>query len=228
MAHRDGVETYLLCLTDGQAAHHRGEAADDAELGQMRRAELAAACEVLRITGYEVLHYPDGELRRENFYALAGSIAERIRSVRPQVVLTFGGDGGVNLHRDHTMVSVATTAAFHWAGRREFFPEQLDRGLKPYASQKLYYSNTPWVIVRDRPELSSSPTVPYSLTLELGEFAHRKLAAFGKHSTQAGVLKRVGDAVRKHLEVERYLLAAAPGHIGVAADKALFAGVIPD
>jgi LmbE family N-acetylglucosaminyl deacetylase len=228
MAHRDGVETYLLCLTDGQAARHRGSAADAAELGRMRRAELAAACNVLQVTGCEVLHYPDGELRREDFYGLAGSIAERIRTLRPQVVLTFGGDGGVNLHRDHTMVSLATTAAFHWAGRREFFSEQLDRGLKPYAPQKLYYSSTPWVLVRDRPELSASPTVRYSFTLHLGEFAQRKFEAFRKHSTQVGVLERVGDAVLKHLQVEQYLLAAAPGHISVAADTALFAGVVPD
>jgi LmbE family N-acetylglucosaminyl deacetylase len=228
MAHREGVETYLLCLTDGQAAHHRGEAADASELGRMRRAELAAACEVLQITGYEVLHCPDGELHRENFYGLAGTIAERMRSLRPQVVLTFGGDGGINLHRDHTMVSLATTAAFHWAGRREFFPEQLERGLQPYAPQKLYYSHTPWIIVRDRPELSASPTVPYSLTLELGSLAETKFSAFLKHSTQAGVLERVGDAVRKHLGIERYLLAAAQGHIGVAEDTALFAAVVPD
>ncbi len=228
MAHRDGVETHLLCLTDGQAAHHRGDASDAAELGSMRRAELAAACEVLHITSYEVLHYPDGELRRENFYGLAGSIAERIRSFRPQVVLTFGGDGGVNLHRDHTMVSVATTAAFHWAGRREFFTEQLERGLKPYAPQKLYYSYTQWVMVRDRPELSNSPTVPYSITLQLGEFAERKIEAFRKHSTQVAILDRVGEVLRKHLAVERYLLAAAPGQIGVAEDTSLFAGVVPD
>jgi LmbE family N-acetylglucosaminyl deacetylase len=228
MAHRDGVQTNLLCLTDGQAAHHRGDAADAAELGRLRRAELAAACEVLQITGYEVLHYPDGELRHENFYGLAGAIAERLRRVRPHVVLTFGGDGGVNLHRDHTMVSVATTAAFHWAGRRDFFPEQLDRGVQPYAPQKLYYSHTQWVKVRDRPELSASPTVPYSLTLELGNLAETKFAAFQKHSTQAGVLERVGDVVRKHLEIEQYLLAAAPGRIGVAADTGLFAGVVPD
>jgi len=228
MAHRDGVETNLLCLTDGQAAHHRGEAADDAELGQMRRAELAAACAVLRVTKYEILHYPDGDLPQQDSYALAGVIAERIRSIRPQVVLTFGGDGGVNLHRDHTMVSVATTAAFHWAGRREFFAEQLERGLQPYAAQKLYYANTPWVMVRNRPELSASPTVPYSLTLELGKFAERKIKAFRKHSSQVVILDRVGDVLRKHLAVERYLLAAAPGQIGVTADSALFAGVIPD
>ena len=228
MAHRDGIETYLLCLTEGQAARHRGEAADDAELGRMRRAELAAACEVLGITRSEVLHYPDGELPRQDFYELAGVIAQHIRTVRPHVVLTFGGDGGVNLHRDHTMVSVATTAAFHWARRAEFFPEQLQRGVRPYAPQKLYYSNTPWVMVRDRPELTASPTVPYSLTLELGSLAETKLAAFHKHSTQAGVLKRVGDAVRKHLQVEQYLLAAAPGRVAVAEDTALFGGVTPD
>ena len=228
MARRDGVETHLLCLTDGQAAHHRGDASDGAELGQMRRAELAAACEVLQLTSSEILHYPDGELRRENFYALAGTIAERVRTIRPQVVLTFGGDGGVNLHRDHTMVSLATTAAFHWAGRPEFFPEQLDRGLQPYAPQKLYHSYTPWVMVRDRPELSNSPTVPHSLTLHLGEFAQRKIEAFRKHSTQAAILDRVGDVLSKTLEVERYLLAAAPGQISVTDDTALFAGLVPD
>ena len=228
MAHRDGVETHLLCLTDGQAAHHRGEASDSAELGQMRRTELAAACEVLQVTSYEVLHYPDGELRHEDFYALAGTIVERIRSVRPQVVLTFGGDGGVNLHRDHTMVSLATTAAFHWAGRREFFPEWRDRGLQAYTPQKLYYSHTPWVMVRDHPELSASPTVPYSLTLELGDFAKRKIEAFRKHSTQVAILDRVGEILKKHLATERFVLAAAPGQIGVAADMALFSGVVPD
>jgi LmbE family N-acetylglucosaminyl deacetylase len=233
MAHRDGVETSLLCLTDGQAAHHRGEATDAAELGRLRRVELAAACEVLGVTRYEVLHYPDGELPQQDFYALAGVIVGRIRSLRPQVVLTFGGDGSINLHRDHTIVSAATTAAFHWAGRTEFFPEQLERGhlergLQPYAPQKLYYAGTPFITVRGRPELSNSPTVPWSLALKLGALSEIKFAAFRKHSTQAGVLERVGDIVRQHLEVERYLLAAAPGHIFAADDTALFAGVVSD
>ena len=106
MAHRDGVETSLLCLTDGQAAHHRGDAADSAELGRMRSAELAAACEVLGVTRCEVLHYPDGDCRGRISMRSLVIIVEHIRSLRPQVVLTFPGDGGVNLHRDHTMVSM--------------------------------------------------------------------------------------------------------------------------
>lgn len=225
MAHRDGVETHLLCLTDGQAAHFRGGVEDNIELGRQRRAELAAACEILGVTGHEVLHYPDGELLREDFLKLTGDVVARIRRVRPQVVLTFGGDGSVNLHRDHTITSAAATAAFHWAGRGEFFAEQ---ELAPYAPQKLYYAATPFVTVRDRPELSSAPTVPWSLSLELGEFADRKMEAFAKHSSQAGVLERVRDIVLKHLEKERYLLVAAKGQISVMEDSAMFAGVIAD
>ena len=70
--------------------------------------------------------------------------------------------------------------------------------------------------------------MPYSLTLELGKFAERKIEAFRKHSSQVVILDRVGDVLRKHLGVERYLLAAAPGQIGVTADLGLFAGVVAD
>lgn len=225
MAHRDGVETSLLCLTDGQAAHFRGGVDDSAELGRKRRAELAAACEALGVTRHEVLRYPDGELPQQDFYPMVGEIVDRIRAWRPQVVLTFGGDGGVNLHRDHTAVSVAATAAFHWAARAEFFPKQ---NLAPYAPQKLYYSTTPFVSVREHPELSGSATIPYSLTLELGEFARAKWEAFSKHSSQAGVLDRVKKHIAEAFISERYLLVAARGQISVNKDTGLFDLVIPD
>ena len=228
MAHRDGVETSILCLTDGQAAHFRGEASSAAELGKLRRAEFVAACEVLKVTQHEILHFPDGELLRQDFYALTGAIVEYIRKWRPQVVLTFGGDGGVNLHRDHTMVSLATTAAFHWARRAEFFPEQIEQGLAAYGPQKLYYSSTPFIAVRNRPELANSPVVPYSLTLEPGPLAEKKFEAFEKHSTQLGVLERVRNIAEEHLYIEHYLLAAARGIISASADDALFANVQAD
>ena len=131
-AHARGAETTVLCLTEGQAATNRGETRSGAELAAVRRAEFDAACKVLKVTHSEVLHYPDGELWRENFYDLTGLLVRRIRADRPQVVMTFGGEGSVNLHRDHTMVSVMTTAAFHWAGRSFAYEEQFAEGLKPY------------------------------------------------------------------------------------------------
>jgi LmbE family N-acetylglucosaminyl deacetylase len=41
-----GAETYVVCLTDGQAATHRGDTTSDVALGQMRREEFKASCEV--------------------------------------------------------------------------------------------------------------------------------------------------------------------------------------
>lgn len=225
LAAQAGVETSVLCFTDGQAAHFRGSASGNQELGELRREEMAAACAVLGVTRCEVLHYPDGALARSNVLEMTGVVVERIRRWRPQVVLTFGGDGGVNLHRDHTVVSAIATMGFHWAARAEMFPGELPA----WSPQKLYYSSTPFVSVRDRPELTGiAATTPWSLTLELGDLADRKLQAFKKHTSQQGVLKRVGESVRKAMQVERYLLVARRGGTSVTEDTAMFAGVSED
>jgi LmbE family N-acetylglucosaminyl deacetylase len=229
LAHEAGAETFVLCFTDGQAAHFREGAAAGADLGKLRRAEMDAASAVLGVTGHEVLNFPDGQLAKQSFQEMVGIVVEHVRRWKPQVVLTFGGDGGVNLHRDHTMISAVTTAAFHWAGRVEMFPDHVDMGLHPWAPQKLYYSSTPFVSVRDRPELTeTAATVPWSLTLELGALAERKLEAFGKHSSQQGVLKRVGDQVKQAMRVERFLLAAKRGLGPAAADIGMWAGIEDD
>ena len=62
--HSRGVETYVVCLTSGQAATNRGKARSDEELAVIRRAEFAESCRVLRVTRAEILNYPDGALDR--------------------------------------------------------------------------------------------------------------------------------------------------------------------
>jgi LmbE family N-acetylglucosaminyl deacetylase len=222
LARNAGAETCVLCFTDGQAAHFRGDAAGDAELGAIRREEMASACAVLGVTRFEVLHFPDGALAQENFHAMTGAAVGYIRRWRPQVVLTFGGDGGVNLHRDHTVVSAVATMAFHWAGRREMFPS---KGT-PWSPQKLYYSSTPFISVRGQSELAHTAAItPWSLTLELGSLGERKFEAFAKHASQHGVLERVGDQVKRAMQTERYLLVARRGGTSVTADESMFAGI---
>ncbi len=233
LAHQQKIETSIVCLTAGQNAHFRAGAKDSEDLARIRRIELAAACEVLGVTRHEVLDFTDGQLAHENFYALVGVLVSYIRRWRPQIVLTFGGDGGVNLHRDHIVLSLATTAAFHWAARPEFFPEQIGvsfqgQRLDVYRPQKLYYSSTPFVSVRSRPELDGSPTVPWSLSFELGPLGERKFEAFRKHGTQQGVIARVGPSIHEHFKYERYLLAAAPGLLQITNDPGLFEGIEPD
>src|SRR6202012_2234845 len=129
-----GIETSVICLTDGQAATHRGSATSGKELGEMRRAEFAASCKVLGVAHHELLDYQDAKLEFANLSEVAGKLVARIRSFRPQVVITFGSDGGLNPHPDHTVVSAATTAAFHWAASAKRY---LELG-ELYQPQRLY------------------------------------------------------------------------------------------
>jgi len=84
LAAERGVETYVVCLTDGQAARNRGDAASGEELGQMRRAEFAASCRVLGVAQHELLDYHDAQLERVDFSSAAGRLVERVRRFRPR------------------------------------------------------------------------------------------------------------------------------------------------
>jgi LmbE family N-acetylglucosaminyl deacetylase len=222
-AHQRGVESSVICLTEGRAASNRGKAADDNELAQHRRQEFAAALKVLGVAHGEVLDYPDGGLARQDFFAVTTVLVERIRRFRPHVVLTFGGDGNVNLHMDHTMVCFFTTAAFHWAGRSNFAAEQA--GLLPYRPQKLYYAVAPFLAYADKEETKKIALVPASLTLDVGDFKAKKLEAFMQHTSQAEMLAKVRAVFDETGGEEKYLLAAAPGMRSTPVETDMFAGL---
>lgn len=130
-----GVETCVLCLTPGQAATYRGGAKDDHELATMRRKEFAASCEILRVSRGIVLDYPDGHLHRQDLYRVVRDLILQVRGFCPQVVLTFGPEGGVTAHSDHSMASLYATLAFHWAGRENCFPDQFGSGVTAHRAQ---------------------------------------------------------------------------------------------
>jgi len=224
-AHQRGVETSVVCLTEGRAASNRGNARNGDELAALRRQEFAAALRVLDVDHGEVLAYPDGELARQDFVGITTELVERVRRFRPQVVLTFGGDGNVNLHPDHTMVCFFSTAAFHWAGRSNFAPEQIAAGLLPYRPQKLYYAVAPFLAHADAEEAPKIALVPASLELELGDLKARKIEAFQQHTTQAELLVKVKAIFAKTGDEEGYLLAAAPGMRSSPLETDMFAGI---
>jgi LmbE family N-acetylglucosaminyl deacetylase len=223
LAHQRGVETSVICLTEGRAGSHRGTARTDDELGDLRRQEFASALRVLNVTQGEVLNYPDGGLADLDFTAVTKVLVERIRRFRPHVVLTFGGDGNVNLHPDHTMVSFFATAAFHWAGRSKFAPEQT---LLPYRPQKLYYAAAPFLAHADEEEARKIALMPASLVLELGDLKAKKLEAFTQHTTQAALLAKVKVVFEQTGDEEKYLLAAARGFRSSPLETDMFAGIV--
>jgi LmbE family N-acetylglucosaminyl deacetylase len=225
MAHQRGVETSVVCLTEGRGASHRGDARDEDELAQLRRHEFATALRVLGVAHGEVLSYPDGGLLHQDFAAVTSVLVERIRQFRPHVVLTFGGDGNVNLHPDHTMVSFFSTAAFHWAGRTNFAPEQLADGLLPFRPQKLYYAAAPFLAHSNPEDARNITLMPASLVLASADMKAKKLEAFQQHKTQAGMFAKVKAAFDETGDEEKYLLAAIRGLPSSPLETDMFAGI---
>ncbi len=196
-----GVRTSVICLTDGQAATHRGESKSAEELGAMRRAEFVASCRILGVAHEEIWDYQDAQLEFADFSKLAGRLVATIRTFQPNVVITFGGEGALNSHPDHTMVSAATTAAFHWAGNPKRY---IDAG-EIFQPERLFYLSSNFFLPDRRPPLLA----PWTLTLDIRAVFARKQEAFAAHASQAPLMERTRALFEEHGQDERYVLAAA-------------------
>jgi len=219
--HERGAEIYLICLTPGQAASHRGTAKTDHELAAIRRKELAASCELLGIDRWIVLDYADGQLHRVDLQKVVGDLVRHIREFRPHILLTFGPEGAVTGHTDHSMASVFATLAYEWAGRQNRCADQLIDGLEVHTTQKLYYTTANFALTDRMP---TSPA-PVTATIEIGERMQTKVNAFAAHTTQAPAFPWVRDTILTRGPEEWFHLAARskPGLVSLETD--LLAGI---
>ena len=221
---KHGVETYVICLTTGTAATHRGGATSDEELADIRRREFAEACSILQVSHGEVLDFPDGKLDRVNFHEPVAALVRRMREIRPQVVATIGPEGAVTAHPDHSMASLFATAAFHWAGRSNRFVDQLESGLTPHRAQKLYYATADFALP-DRQPIAPAPT---TAIIDVGEIAETKIKTFAAHASQKPLLPLFESHIRRRGNFERFHLAAAITERLMTIETDLFTGVTGD
>ena len=212
-----GVETHVICLTDGQAAKNRGDAASAAELGRMRREEFAASCRVLGVSHFEMLDYRDGELMQASVIEAAGRLTGIMRRVRPDVVITFGGDGGMNVHPDHMMVSFLTTTAFHWCAQEQRAPE----AGAVFSPERLFHATTDAFL----PDRLPPRPVPWSVVLDIRPVRERKQQAFRQHISQAPLMESTRDFFDQHGAQEFYTLIASKDAQPFAAMTDLFEGL---
>ena len=139
----EGVEVFLLTATRGDAGRYRGLPQSDPQhpgrsaLGQIREAELRAAASALGLREVSLLDYPDGRLDAANPREAIGQIASALRRVRPDVVVTFGPDGGYG-HPDHIAISQFTTAAIVVAADGRFSGNDT-AARAAHSVAKLYY-----------------------------------------------------------------------------------------
>ncbi len=219
-----GVETYVVCLTSGQAATHRGNTKSDEELGATRRREFAESCRILRVTRGEVLDYRDGVLDRCDQYLVIGHLTRLVRRIRPHVVMTFGSEGAITAHPDHSMAGMFATMAFQWAGRTNRYVDQLENGVRPYRPQKLYFATAAFTLA-DRQPVSLPPA---TAIIDVSEYFDLKVQAFKAHGTQAPLVPVFENSLKQRGRQELFHLAAAITPRQVEIETDLLAGVIED
>ena len=127
----EGAEVFLVTATLGDGGRFRGHRPGEPEhpgreaLGAIREAELRAAAAALGVREIALLGYRDQQLDRADPKEAIGRIVTALRQFRPDVVVTFGPDGGYG-HPDHVAICQLTTAAVVAAARE-------------HAVSKLYY-----------------------------------------------------------------------------------------
>ncbi len=132
-----GVETYCLCASRGERGWFGPEEQNPGleALGRIRTKEMENAAKELGMQGLEFLGYTDGEVDQADPQEVIGKIVSHIRSIRPQVVVTFPPDGNYG-HPDHIAIGQFTSAAIVCAADPSYHDSE---SLPSHRVQKLYY-----------------------------------------------------------------------------------------
>ncbi len=245
-----GVAVHLICATRGEAGESDLDDLGDCEdLACRREQELRCAAEILGLAEIHLLGYRDsgmaGSAANRHPQALvqadpdlvAGQVADLMRRLRPQVVLTFDPYGGYD-HPDHIAMHRATIAAF----------ERLPGDERP---QKLYFTvfsrtTLRWA-VRVMPLFGVNPAaagknrdinlravleheLPVTTRIDVSATYDVKLRAFACHSSQLsgpgaiwGRLPRW--LVRRWQAAETFYRARPASQPGERMERDLFAEV---
>ena len=112
---REGVKVYLAIATKGEkGADEHSPIPPGEALAKARRAEAECACQRLGIEPPIFFDLNDGELGAmtnplgKNIQSVANNTEKLIAQLHPQVIVTWGPDGGYG-HPDHRLVSDAVT-----------------------------------------------------------------------------------------------------------------------
>ena len=207
-----GIDVFLVTATRGDRGRYRGLALDDPQhpgssaLAKIREAELRAAATVLGVRDVSVLDYGDQQLDRANPREAIGAIAQHLRRVHPDVVLTFGPDGAYG-HPDHIAISQFTTAAIVAAADSAFRLGGPD-GSPPHAVSKLYHIAWPastWAAYQavfkkltstvDGIERQAVPWPEWAITTEVDtrSFSSTVWKAISCHDSQVAAYERLKD-----------------------------------
>ena len=245
----EGVEVFLLTATRGDSGRYRGYRFDhhrhpgSRALAKIRETELRAAASVLGVHEVTLLDYRDQHLDRENARQVVAAIVWHLRRVQPDVVLTFGPDGGYG-HPDHIAISQLTTAAIVAATDPAFPSDGVQAAGPPHSVSKLYYLAWPesaWrayqaafrklVTIVDGIERRVMPWPDWAITtvIDTHKFWSTVWRAISCHESQIAAYERLKELPPVHHEAlwgwQSFYRAFSTVNGGRARETDLFEGI---
>ena len=206
----EGVECCLVTATKGERGRcgNLPERPSDEEVGKIREAELRCAVKKLGIHRLEFLDYLDADLDKVNPQEAINKIAILIRDFRPDVVVTFGPDGGYG-HPDHIAISQFAGGAIVTATDATVqLQDATNRILVPHAVKKFYYmtwTKTQWdgyqeafkdlKMVVDNVERRAVPAPDWLITTRLNteKYTEQVWSAVCCHESQLAVYEKLNE-----------------------------------
>jgi LmbE family N-acetylglucosaminyl deacetylase len=175
---------------------------------------------------------------------VAEEVAQYIRKLKPQVVITFDPIGGY-YHPDHIAIQRATVKAFNLAGDPQFFTD----GLDPFSPQKLYFQTMSRgflrfavrmlrLVGRDPRKFGTNHDIdmqaiaevdfPITTKINCREVAEIRDAASACHASQGGTSMGSGIVgwLRKQFGSNEVYMRAVPPHRDGEKETDLFAGIL--
>ena len=130
---REGVQIHTIIATDGAQGAANTSVPRGPEIAKLRVEEARCAAQALGIHPPILLGFPDGALGHYNadpalLFRVTQRVHEEIQRLRPDVLITWGPDGGYG-HPDHRIVSSIVT--------------QLARAGAPGVPQRVFYASLP-------------------------------------------------------------------------------------
>ena len=121
----EGVTIHSLCLTQGEKGWAGGDGSPIVPreyVGTARALELEEAGRRMGVASVTCFKYPDGDLASVKEEYVVRDIVRWLRKARPDVVITWGPDGGYG-HPDHIAAGERAMRAIELAGIARHEPE---------------------------------------------------------------------------------------------------------
>lgn len=242
---RRGVDVNLICATRGEWGMISDSAlATQENLGAVRERELCDACEILGVKLEGFLGCPDGNINNTDWREIEEKIVRSIRTLRPQVIVTFGLDG-LYEHPDHIAISMLVTASFKSAADENCFTHQFEEGLPPFQASKLYFAQYPDFLMRElfaalgkeRADLKlwgfdadcfGVPAEVITTILNVEETLDEKMRAIRAHRTQLAadnIFALIGNQIARRFLAKEYFRLIGDEKIEPILEDDLFNGI---